>query len=38
MVSKEPNEGIGCACMIISVAIAFAIIEWALSGFPGLAR
>lgn len=30
------GEGLGCGLMFIGFGICFALITWALSGFPGL--
>lgn len=34
--SSPDYSGFGCAAMIISVAVAYAIVEWAWQGFPGV--
>jgi choline-glycine betaine transporter len=33
---KQPNEGLGCAAMIIAACVGIALIMWAHQGFPGL--
>lgn len=39
---KENNDsqglGIGCAFLLVMLAIAYAVGKWAYIGFPGLAR
>ena len=34
---KPPNDGLGCALIIIAACIGMALLSWAEQGFPGLA-